>query len=295
MNVKRKLEDNFLKFNERDYIKLFLNIKGENNPVELSYIDKNNLKLIQLYFSDFFIFSDKSIHLIDNYNTPQLLSEVFTFFAMELEKKEAIKIRHEHMLLQSEDTKSKLGYIDRSLMHFFGCKASGVHLNAYVEKTDSNNVRKKYLWIAKRSAAKLYDPNKLDNIVAGAVPFGFSNFDALKKEALEEAGISEEISRKAIYENTILYKSQKYNGLRNDIVYIYNLEVSENFVPIPVDGEVEEFFLISCDEVLEMLINNFDDFKYNSGLVIFYFLYSQRLIKNKKLYDYLTCLFDKLI
>ena len=294
MNIIKKLKETFLSFNENDYFKLFVSIKGKDTPVLLSFINKIHIDIIKTNFQDFFYIEKNCLYLIESYNTPHLISEAFTFFAMQLEQQEGIKMRHEQMLLQSNDSKYSLGYIDRSIIHIFGVKASGVHLNAYVEKVDEFGELKKYLWIAKRSRTKLHDPNKLDNLVAGAISLGFSNFETIIKEAKEEAGISEEISSKATLSKVINYKSMQYGGLRNDIVNIYSLKLPESFSPIAVDGEVEEFFLISAEQVLDIIINNFEKLKYNSALVMLYFLHSNGYIKDSQLNEFLNDLFIKL-
>lgn len=46
-----------------------------------------------------------------------------------------------------------------------------------------------------------------------------------------------------------------------------------------------------AEQVLDMLINNFDAFKYNSALVILYFLASNGYIKDIKLNKFLADLF----
>lgn len=304
MDIIKKLEDTFLGFIEEDYIKLFISIKGQDTNILLSFINLSHIDTIKRYFKDFFVFKNNNLYLVENYNTPHLISEAFTFFAMELEQKEGIKMRHEQMLLQSEDAKYSLGYIDRSIVHIFGCKARGVHLNAYVEKLEDGEL-KRYLWVAKRSSKKLHDPNKLDNLVAGAISLGFSPFETLKKEAQEEAGISAELigdekntinvktveNQGTILSATISYKSMQYGGLRNYIVNIYTLKLPISFNPIAVDAEVDCFFLMPAEQVLDMLINNFDAFKYNSALVILYFLASNGYIKDIKLNKFLADLF----
>ena len=122
MDIIKKLKDTFLDFNKEDYIQLFVSIKGKEANILLSFIHLSYIDTIKTYFKDFFVFKNNNLYLSENYNSPHLISEAFTFFAMELEQKEGIKMRHEQMLLQSDDAKYSLGYIDRSIIHIFGIK-----------------------------------------------------------------------------------------------------------------------------------------------------------------------------
>ncbi|MCL2566635.1 MAG: NUDIX domain-containing protein [Alphaproteobacteria bacterium] len=288
MEVIKKIEEIFCRFTENNYTKIFVSL-FDGTLTLLSYIDKNTVELIEYYLKDYFIFKDNNLYLKENYNTPQKITEVFGSFAIILQEKGILKIRGENILLQSNDGRHDFGYVDRSLLHVFGLRANGVHLNAYVEKGGQ-----KYLWISRRSKTKLHDPNKLDNLAAGAVSLGFSLRQTLIKEANEEAGIPQSIAEKSSLVKTIAYKVNKYGGVRNDIVHIFEMQLPENFTPIAIDGEVEEFFLFDAASIEQMLIENFDSFKYNSALTIMYFLYSHNLIKNSELFNFLQSLFVKM-
>ena len=57
------------------------------------------------------------------------------------------------------------------------------------------------------------------------------------------------------------------NGIRDDVMFTYDLEVLPDFVPQNHDGEIESFALMPLDEVLER-IRTTADFKFNVNLVI---------------------------
>ena len=156
--------------------------------------------------------------------------------------------------------------LDRSHVPYFGIKAHGVHLIGYVQKADGL-----YLWLGKRSKDKPVAPGQLDNLVAGGQPAGFSLPDNLAKECAEEADIPEELAKKAALTGLVSYKMDWQKGMRNDVLFCYDLEMPSDFVPRNTDGEVEEFILKPIEEVQEMLRNG-ADFKFNVPLVIIDFL-----------------------
>ena len=56
-------------------------------------------------------------------------------------------------------------------------------------------------------------------------------------------------------------------GLRNDVLFIYDLEMPADFVPRNKDGEIAEFMLMPADEVVAV-VRAGDEFKFNVNLVI---------------------------
>jgi hypothetical protein len=60
-------------------------------------------------------------------------------------------------------------------------------------------------------------------------------------------------------------------GFRRDVLYCYDLELPEGFVPVNTDGEVSEFMLLPLDEVAA-IVRDTDQFKLNCNLVIIDFL-----------------------
>jgi len=164
--------------------------------------------------------------------------------------------------------------IERAAASFFGIKAYGVHMNGYVKRKSDGEL---LLWVARRSAKKLW-PLKLDHIVAGGQPHGLSLAENVVKECQEEAGISAEVARTAIPVGAISYTSMKGTGVGRDVLFCYDLELPEDFQPVPVDGEVHEFFLSPLSEVARFISegspdeNNRNAYKDNCNLVVLDFL-----------------------
>jgi len=155
-----------------------------------------------------------------------------------------------------------LAEIDRGAIPSFGVFAVGVHLNGLVERPDGLHV-----WIARRSANKSLDPGKLDHITAGGVPAGLTPSETLIKEAEEEAAIPASLASRARHVASLAYTLDRHEGLRRDFVHCYDLDLPADFVPQPVDGEVEAFELWPVAKVMAT-VRDSDAFKFNVNLVL---------------------------
>lgn len=156
--------------------------------------------------------------------------------------------------------------LERAAVPLFGVKAYGVHLNGYVRRDDEL-----WLWVGKRAASRPIEPNKLDHLVAGGLPAGMKPFDNLMKEAAEEASIPKEIARRARPAGALSYRMELDGCLRDDTIFVYDLELPADFAPQNHDGEIASFQLMRLAEV-ERILAETDSFKFNVGLVIIDFL-----------------------
>ncbi len=164
-------------------------------------------------------------------------------------------------------------YMERAAVAYFGVRSYGVHINGLVKKSDGV-----YIWIARRTKDKPFWPGKLDQIVAGGQPAGISLMENVIKESAEEANIpehlavqSELVSEIHYLGNNTLRKSPKDSvnnklGMNSDTLFNYDLWLPENFIPENKDGEVDEFMLMSLDEMAH-LTDTTDQFKNNCNLV----------------------------
>jgi len=96
------------------------------------------------------------------------------------------------------------------------------------------------------------------------------------KECEEEAGIPPEIARSNIHATGVIsYESfePKRDKVSRVVLFNYDLYLPKDFVPKPVDGEVEEFFLWSIDQLKESMARDFPDpIKPNCYVVIIEYL-----------------------
>ncbi len=155
-----------------------------------------------------------------------------------------------------------LAQIDRGALPAFGIAAVGVHLNGLVRRADGWN-----LWVARRAEDKLLDPGKLDHLAAGGVPAGLTPLQTLVKEAEEEAGLLPEVTAEATHQGVIAYAMERPEGLRRDALHCYDLVLPEDFVPVPVDGEVAAFERWPIERALDT-VRSTNDFKFNVNLVL---------------------------
>jgi 8-oxo-dGTP pyrophosphatase MutT (NUDIX family) len=170
--------------------------------------------------------------------------------------------RDEAFDVRPDDGGEPLTTIDRGALPLFGIAAWGVHMNGLVQWPDGL-----HLWVARRSMTKPLDPGKLDHLVAGGISAGFSPMQTLIKEAEEEAGMPAALASKARHAGLICYDMLRAEGLRRDRLHCFDLLLPEDFVPRPMDGEVQNFALWPMADVLNALRDS-NDFKFNVNLVL---------------------------
>jgi 8-oxo-dGTP pyrophosphatase MutT (NUDIX family) len=163
--------------------------------------------------------------------------------------------------------------IDRAALPAFGLWAAGSHVNGLVRRNDGI-----WLWVARRAADKAIDPGKLDHIVAGGVPAGLSPWQTMLKEAAEEAAIPAALAAQAVPVGRLAYAMERPEGLRRDVLHLYDLWLPEDFIPRPRDGEVESFALWPLARVLATMAEG-DAFKFNVSLVLIDLCLRHRLIE----------------
>jgi hypothetical protein len=152
--------------------------------------------------------------------------------------------------------------LDRGAVPFFGTRAYGVHLNGYCREADAM-----LLWVGRRAPNKRVAPDKLDNIVAGGIGNGHGLLETLVKEADEEAMIPPDLIARAVPAGAVSYRMETALGIRDDVLFVYDLEVPADFIPHNQDGEFVDFTLMPAAAVLERIRASFD-FKFNVNLVI---------------------------
>lgn len=162
--------------------------------------------------------------------------------------------------------------LDRGAVPFFGARAYGVHLNGFRRDRDTLQ-----LWIGRRAPDKRVAPNKLDNLVAGGVGNGHGVAATLYKEAQEEASIPARLVDRAVPVGAISYRMETTLGVRDDVLFVYDLEVPADFAPRNADGEIVQFELVPAAQAVER-VRRSDDFKFNVNLVILDFALRHGLI-----------------
>lgn len=160
-----------------------------------------------------------------------------------------------------------LAQLDRAAVAVFGTESYGLHVNGFVRDDDGGLS----LWIATRARDRAIAPGQYDNMVAGGQPIGLSLADNLLKEAQEEAGLDAALVRRATPVGALRYCLETPEGLKRDRLFLYDLELPRDVVPVNTDGEVESFAQRSLDWVAESVRETLN-WKFNVTLVIIDFL-----------------------
>ena len=105
--------------------------------------------------------------------------------------------------------------------------------------------------------------------------------DCIVREAVEEVAIPESYTRENVRAcGTLSYQMDRTDdgreGCQHQVQYLYEMELPEDFVPMPFDGEVEEFMLKSLEEVVYALRRG--EFKLNCGMTWMGYLVKYRIV-----------------
>jgi 8-oxo-dGTP pyrophosphatase MutT (NUDIX family) len=164
-------------------------------------------------------------------------------------------------------------YVERFAAALFGITSQGAHLVAYCN--DSSGMK---IWIPRRSAHLYTSPGMLDTTVAGGIKSGVSPFQTIVEEAYEEASLPEALIRqRALYRGVISHMNvtgEDFPGEKGlvtpDLISLYDIELPQDVVPRPHDGEVSSFTLMSVEDLKLALLR--EEFKPDSAAVLVEFL-----------------------
>ncbi|KAF2126599.1 hypothetical protein P153DRAFT_81119 [Dothidotthia symphoricarpi CBS 119687] len=177
--------------------------------------------------------------------------------------------------------------IERFAAPLFGTIGRGAHLTAYTHTPDGMKI-----WVPRRSANLKTYPGMLDSTVAGGVRADENPFSTIVHEADEEASLSEVVVRRDVKATGVLtyMHSTDHSFFAEkdlvipDMLYVYDLELATNMVPIPKDDEVKEFYLMDIEEVEKALRSG--EFKVNSAVVMIDFFIRHGIVTEENEQDY---------
>jgi 8-oxo-dGTP pyrophosphatase MutT (NUDIX family) len=156
--------------------------------------------------------------------------------------------------------------VERACASLLGVTEYGVHVNGLVTADDDGDGGggggggggATRMWMARRSKTKSKYPGCIDHVAAGGQPHGSSLLENAIKECHEEAGVPPDVARRRLrpagavcYENYEIVDGRgRHGGVVNRVVlFCYDLVLPRDFVPRAVDGEVENFFTWSMEDV----------------------------------------------
>ncbi|MDO9074214.1 MAG: DUF4743 domain-containing protein [Rubrivivax sp.] len=157
--------------------------------------------------------------------------------------------RNETFPLLDPNTGEPLALMERAAARFWGTLTLGAHLNGFVAGADA---RPAQLWIAQRSFTKPTDPGCFDNLVGGGVPAGQSPFDALVREAMEEAGLAPEMLQTAQPGRGLRLHRDITEGRQLEDLHTWDLALPPGWAPHNRDGEVAGFRLLPVADALAL-------------------------------------------
>jgi len=151
--------------------------------------------------------------------------------------------------------------MERAASRHFGIMGYGAHLNGFTRRGAMVNA-----WIARRSANKAVDPDKLDNLVGGRISAGMSVDETLRKEAWEEAGIAPGLLAGLNCVSAVRVEYSVPEGLHREVLFVHDLWLPDDFKPANQDGEVSEIQSMAVEDVLQKLLAG--DFTLDAGVVM---------------------------
>jgi isopentenyldiphosphate isomerase len=131
-----------------------------------------------------------------------------------------------------------------------GISTHGVHLHGY---TADNRI-----WTQQRAFDKKTHPGLWDTLMDGMVSAGNSMARALERETIEEAGLRlEQVKHlQQVGSFTMRLPNAHDCGLEYVVERIdwYECLVPDDVIPVNTDGEVQQFNLVSQEELCQMLL-----------------------------------------
>ena len=207
-------------------------------------------------------FDGRGVSLAGRLRGPGAATTALQRLAAHLADRGFLRIRGEMFDVRPEAEGPVMATLDRGAIPAFGVIGQGVHLNGLVRRADGLHV-----WVGVRARDKAVAPGQLDNIVAGGIPAGLSAEECLVKEADEEAGMDPGLAAAARRTGRISYILTNPEGLRRDVLHVFDIDLPEDFVPRPNDDEVERFELWPAARLLEC-VRETEDVKFNVNLVL---------------------------
>jgi 8-oxo-dGTP pyrophosphatase MutT (NUDIX family) len=122
--------------------------------------------------------------------------------------------------------------------------------------------------------------------------------DCIVEEAHEEASLDEDLVKERLRSvGCLTYVALRKSPNRGEtdlisptMLYVYDLELPENTIPKPNDDEVEQFYLMNVDEIIQAMKSG--EFKTNSAMVMIDFFIRHGIICPENEPDYVEIIYQ---
>jgi 8-oxo-dGTP pyrophosphatase MutT (NUDIX family) len=241
------------------------------DAAQIGLVRRDNAEALKR-FSDTFAVGDDAVLLVAQGDFDAISAAVDRVVEQLVIEGRVGKWRNEFFAVAERWGATPVFKLDRGAVSFFGVRAYGVHVNGY--RRDGDALK---LWIGRRAKNKKVAPDKLDNLIAGGIGHDHGLEATLVKEAAEEADLPPEIVARAVPVGAVSYRMEIEHGMRNDALFLYDLEMPGDVTPRNTDGEIVAFELMDAAEVIER-VRRTEDFKFNVNLVIIDFALRHGLV-----------------
>ncbi len=166
--------------------------------------------------------------------------------------------------MRADEDGPVLTVLDRGALPAFGVQALGVHVNGLVRRAGRRCMSGSASgpptsWSIRASSITSWPAAcAAGHSVAADAGQGSRRGGRASPRAL---------ARSARHVARIAYAMDRPEGLRRDVLHCFDLELPEDFVPHPHDGEIEHFELWPIQRAYEA-VRDTDDFKFNVNLVL---------------------------
>ena len=143
----------------------------------------------------------------------------------------------------------RVATIERAAVRPLGIPTQAVHLVGFAP--DGR------VWVQQRAFDKSNDPGLWDTLMGGMVSAGDTLQTALARETMEEAGLSLDVLRGLRAGGRVHLRRPSSEGAGTgylvEVIDWYRAEVPFGLAPVNLDGEVEQFELLTRSELLQRL------------------------------------------
>ncbi len=241
---------------------------GRELPVLPFYVREHAVGWLRPSFADqlrrwphFFEVNPAFVTLRAKPDTPAGRTAALAEVTRELQREGVIRgWRDELVAVSHHYAAPELLRIERAATRHFGMMGYAAHVNGFTRVGGFAHA-----WIARRSPDKHIYPDKLDNLVGGRIPAGFTVDETLRKEAWEEAGIAPSLLEGVTCLGAVRVEYSVPEGLHREILFVHDLWLPPDFKPANQDGEVSEIRLLPLEDVIADILAG--DFTLDAGAV----------------------------